>query len=406
MSQRKDSLLHAREQAEQAELRLQQLTATLASEREKRERVAHQKGVASEEGARLDDDLQTREKDLSCLREDLDALRGKTEQALDLLKNEEMGLREKVGNSEEQLDVVRKERMAVEKEAMEMANCASDMEERARVASVALEETRRELEEVRVQLAEKVKEEEAVDRDTGGVVDRGVEEVAMRKMLGDLECELGELQRELRARDAVVNEVAVESDELRSLLASRDAEVRLLKSRLESAVVVQEERGGDSSLSDLSLQVIKRNMDAEQLALSAEIAKAELATFEISEEDLDPLDRIKKEMDVEGDFLQAGLRKAETAVELEEHSMLRREGNVDDILKQVESGQEIESGVIADETEAMTVAKVAQNKKATEKEAKPKKRRGRPPKSGGATKASNGDGEEKVKRKRGRPRKA
>lgn len=406
MSQRKDSLLHAREQAEQAELRLQQLTATLASEREKRERVAHQKGVASEEGARLDDDLQTREKDLSCLREDLDALRGKTEQALDLLKNEEMGLREKVGNSEEQLDVVRKERMAVEKEAMEMANCASDMEERARVASVALEETRRELEEVRVQLAEKVKEEEAVDRDTGGVVDRGVEEVAMRKMLGDLECELGELQRELRARDAVVNEVAVESDELRSLLASRDAEVRLLKSRLESAVVVQEERGGDSSLSDLSLQVIKRNMDAEQLALSAEIAKAELATFEISEEDLDPLDRIKKEMDVEGDFLQAGLRKAETAVELEEHSMLRREGNVDDILKQVESGQEIESGVIADETEAMTVAKVAQNKKATEKEAKPKKRRGRPPKAGGATKASNGDGEEKVKRKRGRPRKA
>lgn len=417
----RDAMLQAREQTARAEEELARIKARLQKEAANMKSIEEAKIEKSAEKERLE--LVVGEKDglLEQLRQRLDSIRQQGEQALEEQKQREEMLRAEVTERDEQLQSVAEERSRLGKQASDMEQQAIEMSEQVEAAERALDEAKMELEQSQAELQEQMKAQKLVGEESARAVERGMEVDLLRKQVNEMEGELGELQSELRSRDQVVNEVSSEADELRSLLAARDAELGDLTNRLESALSVQKERGGDTKLSDLSLEEIKNNLDAEKLALSAEIGKAELASFDITESDLDPLDRLKKEMEVEGDLFQAGLRKAESTVLLEEHSESRKSEAVEDVLGSVpekadsvdmmdrigETG-DMKSGGGSDKkvSKSVTVAKQAQSTKGAEKEAKPKKRRGRPPKKKKeeeSGKSSSSDGT--AKREARKPRK-
>ncbi|KAI0560785.1 GTPase regulator [Gracilaria domingensis] len=100
-----------------------------------------------------------------------------------------------------------------------------------------------------------------------------------------------------------------------------------------------EEKGGDSSRSEMSLQEIRRNLRAEKLALSAEIREARVATEALSEE-VDKLQLLKSEMKAKRDGMRARLKKAQTTVNREEKEIQRREDAIGEILDSVDSDDE------------------------------------------------------------------
>ncbi|KAI0562019.1 Exosome complex exonuclease-like protein [Gracilaria domingensis] len=101
-----------------------------------------------------------------------------------------------------------------------------------------------------------------------------------------------------------------------------------------------EVKGGDSSRSEMSLQEIKRNLRAEKLALSAEIRQARVASDALSEEDVDKLQLLKREMKAKRDGMRAKLKKAQTTVDREEKEIERREAAIGNILDVVDNDDE------------------------------------------------------------------
>lgn len=424
----RDRLQKALDQAAVAEVEVRRIQESLRVERGRRESVEESVEERAEESARVQEQVAKREREVSELRDLLATVRESGDGALAEHERRETELAAKIKTRDVELERVREERARLGSEAVEMERRAETMSEQVSAATLALEETRIELERVQADLEKRLAEQEAVEEESAKVVQRSAERERMKEQLREMQGELEEIRRELRTRDKIVDEVSLESDQLASLLAARDAELREVHRRLESAMAAERVPGGDASRSDLSLEEIKSNLDAEQLALSAEIAKAELTQSDIREEDLDPLDRLKKEMNVEEDLLQAGLRKAETTVKLEEHDKNRKQGAVDEVLGSIgekgdgdEGLQKLFEGLSVADVEgavregevrgevvddALAVSKQAQSK-VGEREGKPKKRRGRPPKekSKGEESGEEGGGET-PKRKRGRPRKA
>lgn len=427
----RDRLQKALDQAAVAEVEVRRIQESLRVERERRESVGESVEEREEESLRVQVDVAKREREVSELRELLASVRESGDEALAEHERREKELAVKIERRDAELERVREERARLGSEAVEMERRAETMSEQVSAATLALEETRMELERVQADLEKRLAEQEAVEEESAKVVQRSAERERMKEQLREMQSELEEIRRELRTRDQIVEEVALESDQLASLLAARDAELREVHRRLDSAVVAEKGGGGDAGRSDLSLEEIKNNLDAEQLALSAEIAKAELVRSDIADEDLDPLDRLKKVMNVEGDLLQAGLRKAETTVKLEEHDKKRKQGAVDEVLGSIGEEEEADEGLRAlfealsvgdvegavDEgdmvvrevgDDALAVVKQAQSQMGS-KEEKPEKRGGRPAKmqseGGGKAGSSQEGGGETPKRKRGRPRK-
>lgn len=432
----RDRLQNALDQAAAAELEVRKIQDTLEVERAKGDDVAHSLGERVQEKREVDEQVAKREVELAELTGMLEQIRESGQGALQQHLKKEERLTEELGRQDEELRRVREERERLGEEAREMERRAETMSEQVSAATLALEETRLKLEKAHGELEKRRAEQEAVEKESAEVVARSAERERMKEKLREMEGELEETRRELRTRDKIVEEISLESDQLASLLAARDAELHEAQRRLESAVAVGEESGGvggDAKASDLSLEEIRNNLDAEQRALSAEIARAELARSDIAEEDLDPLDRVEREMEAEGELLQAGLRKAESTVKREEHLSKRKQGAVQEVLESIgreekEEGDESLKGVLEgisvkdaeSELEAsesgdggdgdrvegkrdeLAVSKQAQSK-ASGEESKPKRRRGRPRKA-----AREGDvgGGDDVKKRRGRPRKS
>lgn len=376
-------------QAEEASVELAKIEASLEEERERRLRGEEVQGEKEAERRLLDAAVAEREGDVERLRSLIEDVRGSGESALDVAKGREESLRGEIVARDNELEAMRMERELAATESRALEEKTAAMAEQVASAAEALELTRVQLEEAQKDLEERRSAKRQAEAERVAALNKGMQADKMRTVLGDTERELGELQAELRARDAMVNSMEAESDQLRSQLAARDAELHVLASRVESLAAL-DKRGGDADMSNMSLDQVNANLKAEQMALGAELTKAELASFALSEKDLDPLDRIGRELGAEKSLVQAGLRKAEAAVKIEEHLAQRREDAVADVLDSVAEGG----------SELTAVAKQAQAK-SSEKETPPRRRRGRPSKT--ETKASDEPTPEK--RKRGRPRK-
>lgn len=398
----------ARADAAAAEQRLEQLQTEVRDERAVAANATAEAATAAAERDALDAVANTRAKELEDLHQRVADAKKEQLLMVEQQKKDEQTLRDLLEQRDERLESVRVERDSVQKHAEEMDERARHLQEEMEVAEKALQETNDELKQVRQLVQEREAELAEVERERADMAAREAQVTEMQTAVAEMEKELGELRSELRARDMVVNEVAAETDELRSLLAARDAELREVSGKLESALSAEQDRGGDPTESNLSLTEIKNNLKAQELAFSAEISKAELASFEISEKDLDPLDRLNMEMGVEGDLLQAGLRRAESAVQREEYSQSRKDDALSELLTGKESEEEEteSSSTVADDwpplyakeevlaenvdevekevgkvglaaedkkDEAMGVAKQARMKKTDEK--KPRKRR-------------------------------
>ena len=329
----REAMRRARETTQDAEEELRRITNLLAEQRKRYEEVTEEKTEAGQTRKELEKEIKSRELEIKTLRSLADEAVKAENEMKETNKFREEELTAELQKKELELEAVRAERMRAEEDAAMLETQAGTVAEKAEAAEFALEETKRELERIQQDLDARQKDRELVDLERARAAQRSKETSKLHKMVTDMERELGELQSELRSRDQVVNEFAMEADELRSLLAARDAELRDVSSKLESATSATAEPGGDSKLSEMNLKEVKQNLDAEKLALSAEITKAELASFDISEKDIDPLDRIKKEMGAEGSLLQAGLRKAESTVWLEEHVDDRKDYALNDVLE-------------------------------------------------------------------------
>lgn len=332
----RDKLMTALDQAAKADIEVNRIERYLEEEREGRKAVEGGKQVLGTEIEQIILDMEKREKEVEQLGAMVVEVRSWGEEKLGGYTKREVELREVIEKNQRDFEKVKEEREQLASEAREMEKKASTMAEQVSAAALALEETRRELQQVESDLLERRVESERVDEASLEIDKRNKESKHWKEVVAKMKGELKELQSELKERDKTVRSVARESDELRSLLATRDAELREVSERLASAMANERETGGDSRRSHLKLEEIKKNLDAEQLALSAEIARAELKKSDLGDDVLDEIDRLAMELEAEGRLLQAGLRKAEASVRLEEHQQQRKNRAVEDILESIE----------------------------------------------------------------------
>lgn len=434
MGDSREAISDAKQQASDAYIRLSTVRDALQLQTARRDDVRADMTVMRQERARLQRTIDEREAEVADLTLRLDAERAQPradEQQRQQAEQRERALQDELDARGGELVGARAERDEMGREAELMAQRVGTLEEEAEMASRALAETRDELQRVLADVADREADLARVEQDAASALRQSVDAERLRKVVSGMERELGELQGELRARDQVVRDVEKESDELRSILAARDVELRGLSSKLESAISAEQDKGGDSRQSDLNLEDVKSSLNTEQMALAAEIAHAELASYDIGEDDLDPLDRLTMEIGAEGGRFQANLRRAETALKRDENERLRKDGAVREILQSVEeevdredaAGQwppvypnndelgDISGADEAGDAESAKVKGKTDVPAATSKSAKSGTKKKR--KSGeesastgmGKSKSEGGDSGEKVRRKRGRPRK-
>lgn len=227
-----------------------------------------------------------------------------------------------------------------------------------------------------------------------------------------LQSELSSLKTNMNSLEERLSSISIERDSIKSLLAARNAQLDNITKQLESAVTQDGQSGGNVTKSKLSLDMILNNLTAEKMALSSEIARAEIAVEDLTINDVDELSRIQKQIDAEGGLLKAGLLKAEATVKMEEQENERKKTAVSDVIDSLEKSitedlDEMEQEQIGSLSDTeLVIAKQAQKRKTDETQVKPKRKRGRPRKSESekmnttSTSTTKGTG-----KKRGRPRK-
>ncbi|PXF47181.1 hypothetical protein BWQ96_02956 [Gracilariopsis chorda] len=133
--------------------------------------------------------------------------------------------------------------------------------------------------------------------------------------------------------------------------------------------------GGDPARSEMSLKEIKLNLKAEQLALSAEIAQAQVDSDVLSQDEVDALDMLKREMKAKKDLFKSRLNKAQTTVEKEEMNIERRDKAIDDVLHSIgppeSGGDEAMREDVVGEGDAAAGALSADKKSQIAKEGEP-----------------------------------
>lgn len=331
----RDKLMSALDQAAKADIEVSRIERCLEEEREGRGLVEGGKEKAGQQMEQIGLEMERREKEIDELREMVAEVKNWGEEKLEGHVKKEVELKEGIEETQLEFEKVKEERERLAEEARGMEKRAGTMAEQVSSAALALEETRRELERAESELEEKRAESERVEGESLEIDKRSEETKQWKRVVENMEGELRNLQMELKERDRVVEAVAHESDELRSLLAARDAELREMSERLASAITNEQESGGDSRQSDLKLEEIKNHLDAEQIALSAQIARAELKRSDIGADVLDEMDRLAMQLEAEGKLLQVGLRKAEATMRLKEHQQQRKEGAVEDVLESI-----------------------------------------------------------------------
>lgn len=333
----RDAMRRARENTVKVEMELKRIEDMLREERERYQDAVGKRKRGGGERSGLEGKIKERELEMEALRKKMEQLEKNEVKVREEKEKREEALGVEMKDRELELERVRLERVKAEEQAVGLEKRAADVSEQAEAAELALEETRRELQRMQKDLDEREKGREIMERESGEMEKKREELEELKGMMGDMEREVDDLKLELKSRDQIVNEVALESDELRSLLAARDAELKEVSTRLESAMLADvDSGGGDPEFSEMKLKEVKKNLDAEQLALSAEITKAQMASEDMSNQDVDLLGRLVKEMDAEGALMQAGLRKMESAVSIEESTGGRKNEAVDDVLESIE----------------------------------------------------------------------
>eukprot|EP00177_Eucheuma_denticulatum_P008700 GFKZ01015815.1.p1 GENE.GFKZ01015815.1~~GFKZ01015815.1.p1 ORF type:complete len:637 (-),score=136.48 GFKZ01015815.1:255-2165(-) len=328
----RDKMMKALDDAAKAEIELERIKSYLAEEEESTTVVENKRKRFGAEMASVAWDVEKREKEVEEITQLLDDVRRWGREKLDGFAEREVQLKERIAQRETEVENVKVENDRLNEEIVKMERRASTMTEQVSAAALALDETMRELERVQEELNKRKAESDQLELRNEEFEQSSSEAENLRAALHDMERELRDLQVELRERDTFVDTVAHESDELRSLLATRDAQLRDVSRQLISAAEKERERGGDPRQSELKLEEVTSNLEAEQLAFSAEIAKAEIATSDIIQENVNVVERLESEMDVEANIIRAGVKKAEAAVLLEEHQQIRKEGAINDTL--------------------------------------------------------------------------
>lgn len=444
MDDTRTAISNARRQAADAYSRLIHVRDTLNAQTSRRDDTVSDISAMRRERDRLATLIDRKEDEVTDLQARLASAR-ESQQTYEANSQAESAQREQIlqdeiRKREDHLDQVQAERDRVAQEAAVMSERVDALEEEAATATTALTETRLELARVAAEVDEREEEITRVEFENTQALKQSEEAGRLKQVVSGMERELGDLQGELRERDQVVRDVEKESDQLRSLLAARDAELQELSSRLQSAISAEKDTGGDSRVSDSNLEDIKSSLDSEQLALAADIARAELASLEINEGDLDPLDRLSLEMGAEGDRLQSSVMRAETALKRDTSDRERKDGAVREILDSVteeESSQDEEvqwpplypdndqlgelaspqavspsAGVDKQNVDVQSASekpggetKASGKKEGDARERKPRKPSSRKKNAGGTDSGSGeGDGGQ-VRRKRGRPKK-
>lgn len=332
----REKYMKAMDDAAKAEKEVERIEQCLREERDDMQGNQQAMLSARTEFKSVESEVESRERELLELRKMVEEMKEQGEERLKGAVGEGNELREQIEHIEAELEDVRTEKERIEKNAEEIEKRATTMADQVSAAALALEETRKELERVESELTKRKSESARLEMDTAELEEQTLENDKLREVMRDMEIELRDMQVELRNRDMLVSAVSNESDELRSILAMREAELREVSERLASTIANEMESAGDPRLSDLKLEEIKANLDADQLAFSAEIAKADLVRNEIDKNDIEALERVKKEMGLDDNLFQAALRKAEASVRLIEHDEERRNDAVDDVMQSIE----------------------------------------------------------------------
>lgn len=333
MDDTRAAITAAREQANDAQERLTVARDALRLSNNKQMDAADAASTAARECSRLERTIALREAELADVCERLEKARvADTEEASNVHANEQ-ALAEELTQREKELAQALSERDEVQRRSAELKKKAGSLEVEASAAAQALSKTESELKRIRTEVKAREKEWKNMERESERVLQQCEETERLRVVVERMEIELKGLQEQLRIRDEAVQSVATESDQLRSTLAAREAELRELSQRLQSAESLESDRGGDYRKSEMNLDEVKSSVEAGQLSLAAEIARAKVATGDVADDVVDPLDRVKKEFEAESGHLQADMIRASAAVKRGTEEMRIKDKAIQEVME-------------------------------------------------------------------------
>lgn len=336
MDDTRAAIAAARQQANDAQERLTAAREALRASNSQRMDASDAASTSARDCARLERTIAIREAELADVCERLEKARvADTEEANNVRANEQ-ALAEELAQREKELAQALSERDEVQRRSAELKKKAGSLEVEASAAAQALLKTENELRRVRSEVESREKEWKNFERESERVFQQSEETERLRVVVEKMESELKGLQEELQVRDDAVQSVANESDKLRSELAAREAELRELNQLLESAKAAESEPGGDHRKSEMNLEEVKSSMEAQQLSLIAEIAKARVATGDMEDEVVDPLERVKTEVDAESGHLQADMIWANAALKKGTEEKRLRDTAIEEVMQSSE----------------------------------------------------------------------
>eukprot|EP00172_Hildenbrandia_rubra_P003526 Plantae.Rhodophyta-Hildenbrandia_rubra.ctg5775.p2 GENE.Plantae.Rhodophyta-Hildenbrandia_rubra.ctg5775~~Plantae.Rhodophyta-Hildenbrandia_rubra.ctg5775.p2 ORF type:complete len:487 (+),score=106.08 Plantae.Rhodophyta-Hildenbrandia_rubra.ctg5775:153-1463(+) len=224
-----------------------------------------------------------------------------------------------------------------------------------------------------------------------------------RVRLKQIEDELEAVREELRKSKGKYIEKRKKNEEF---LTDRDLTVREGRGQPPETGLCP----GDNGRSDAVLNEVTQNIEAESIALGADVKRAEIESRALSEEGLEEIDRVSLQLKAEEEGLRAGLKKAEATLRRAQTEAWRKKKAVGEIMEYAHATDnklynvDIESKVKLEE-QSETSQSVKDGAEQTTKSS-PTKRRGRPPGSKNKRAEKPVDGNPEVKRrKKGRRKK-
>lgn len=314
MDDTRAAIAAARQQANDAQERLTAARDALRKSSSKQMDAADAASTAARECSRLERTIAIREAELADVCERLEKARLADFEEANNVRANEQALVEDLAKREKELAQALSERDEVQRRSAELKKKAGSLEVEASAAAQALLKTENELKRMRTEVKTREKEWKTLEVESERALQQSEETERLRVVVERMENELKGLQEQLEIRDEAVQSVAAESDQLRSVLAARESELRELNQRLQSAETAESDPGGDYRKSELNLEEVKSSVEAEQLSLAADIARARVASGDAGDDVVDPLDRVRKEFEAESGRLQADMIRANAAM--------------------------------------------------------------------------------------------
>lgn len=384
-------LQDALDRAHSADRALEATMGALEKERTRREEEEAVRTKMQDERDKVEDEISRRAEAVEHMMRQVEEMQAKPESPeLSKMTEEVVILQTSVATISAQLEQATAEVSRLAEEKAQMQRKVEQLETQSNEAMTQLAE-------LKAELAERREHDLAMQAELSKRADQESEILSLREAVNKAVGELADLQSKAAETDKTLG---VETDALRSRLAAREVELAELTARLDAVQDDGTALVGDPRMSEVELEYVTANLDAEQLAQSAQIARASMMSDSASGvDDEDALRAVQQEMEVDEALLKAGLQKAQTTLNAEQQTASMRNDDVENVLSLLAKDKD---------ADIMAVARMGSARSTEKTPPVPKRKRGRSKKvdeeDSTSTKSSEA-ADTSGKKKRGRPKK-